>query len=159
MPKTTPYLISRIGVGPQAMVWWRPSKLATAIIGEVPGQTAPTRVTPSPPRFTGLHTVGQFTKGWLVMLGSVLAFIEMKFRRSFSIIPPPLLGIRCIVFFMDIKEHKLRENYTKIGQDYSWKIDMTKYRSLQKIQNTIKSLEKLYKQVLQRIRPNILNFF
>jgi predicted patatin/cPLA2 family phospholipase len=60
---------------------------------------------------------------------------------------------------MDIKEHKLRENYTKIGQDYSWKIDMTKYRSLQKIQNTIKSLEKLYKQVLQRIRPNILNFF
>ena len=43
-------------------------------------------VTPRPPKLCGLHTVCQFTKGWLVVPGAALPFIQMKWRLILSIL-------------------------------------------------------------------------
>jgi hypothetical protein len=44
--------------------------------------------------------------------------------KKFILIRPPFLYIRCIVFGTKIREHTLREYYTRLKRDYLWLIDM-----------------------------------
>jgi hypothetical protein len=48
------------------------------------------------------------------------------------LILPPFLDIRCIVYGTEIKKRTWRDNYTRFWRDWSWTIDMIKYRSFQK---------------------------